>query len=158
MFNRVIATIDAKMVKPTADRPYEGMISIHSEISPMASSEYEQGRFVIGSQRDVGQKLNCIQYLWGRSDDYENVRQGSQKKWCIRQGIFVCCCRTEGWFTILLLSILLTRLGVVSPPYYPVLNRCREHAGLCLLSWYCRSATLSKTWSRSRGWWSHRST
>jgi hypothetical protein len=42
----VLAAIDAKMVKPAADRPYEGMISIHSEISPMASSEYEQGRCV----------------------------------------------------------------------------------------------------------------
>jgi exosome complex RNA-binding protein Rrp42 (RNase PH superfamily) len=42
----VLAAIDAKMVKPAADRPYEGMISIHSEISPMASSEYEQGRYV----------------------------------------------------------------------------------------------------------------
>ncbi|KIM32673.1 hypothetical protein M408DRAFT_312853 [Serendipita vermifera MAFF 305830] len=41
---RVLAAIDAKMVKPAADRPYEGMINIHSEISPMASSEYEQGR------------------------------------------------------------------------------------------------------------------
>lgn len=41
---RVLAAVDAKMVKPTPDRPYEGMINIHSEISPMASSEYEQGR------------------------------------------------------------------------------------------------------------------
>jgi len=41
-----VATIDAKMVKPTPDRPYEGMITIQSEISPMASSEYEQGRYV----------------------------------------------------------------------------------------------------------------
>ncbi|CAG7852324.1 Exosome complex component rrp45 AltName: Full=Ribosomal RNA-processing protein 45 [Serendipita indica DSM 11827] len=32
------------MVKPTPDRPYEGTINIHSEFSPMASSEYEQGR------------------------------------------------------------------------------------------------------------------
>jgi exosome complex RNA-binding protein Rrp42 (RNase PH superfamily) len=58
----VLAAIDAKMVKPAADRPYEGMISIHSEISPMASSEYEQGRCVrsihqvarIGLTCDVG--------------------------------------------------------------------------------------------------------
>ncbi|PVF97579.1 putative RRP45-exosome complex exonuclease [Serendipita vermifera] len=41
---RVLAAIDAKMVKPASDRPYEGMINIVSEISPMASSEYEQGR------------------------------------------------------------------------------------------------------------------
>ncbi|KAF8919472.1 ribosomal protein S5 domain 2-type protein [Mucidula mucida] len=41
---RVLANIDAKMVKPTAERPFEGMLSIHSEISPMAASEYEIGR------------------------------------------------------------------------------------------------------------------
>ncbi|KAF9443394.1 ribosomal protein S5 domain 2-like protein [Macrolepiota fuliginosa MF-IS2] len=41
---RVIAQTDAKMIKPPPERPFEGMISIHSEISPMASSEYEAGR------------------------------------------------------------------------------------------------------------------
>jgi len=46
VLNRVLAAIDAKMVKPAPDRPYEGMITIHSEISPMASTEYEQGRCV----------------------------------------------------------------------------------------------------------------
>lgn len=44
MLYRVIAQVDAKMVKPTPERPFEGSISIHSEISPMASSEYEAGR------------------------------------------------------------------------------------------------------------------
>ena len=34
------------MVKPTSDRPYEGMMTINCEISPMASSEFEQGRYV----------------------------------------------------------------------------------------------------------------
>ncbi|KAF5370567.1 hypothetical protein D9758_001800 [Tetrapyrgos nigripes] len=41
---RVLAHVDAKMVKPPPERPFEGIISIHSEISPMASSEYESGR------------------------------------------------------------------------------------------------------------------
>ncbi|KAJ6570187.1 ribosomal protein S5 domain 2-type protein [Mycena vulgaris] len=41
---RVIAHVEAKMVKPPPERPFEGMITIHSEISPMASSEYEIGR------------------------------------------------------------------------------------------------------------------
>ncbi|KAH9931740.1 ribosomal protein S5 domain 2-like protein [Amylocystis lapponica] len=41
---RVLAQVDAKMVKPPPERPLEGIISIHSEISPMASSEYEPGR------------------------------------------------------------------------------------------------------------------
>ncbi|KAK0197440.1 ribosomal protein S5 domain 2-type protein [Armillaria mellea] len=41
---RVIANVDAKMVKPLPERPFEGILTIHSEISPMASSEYELGR------------------------------------------------------------------------------------------------------------------
>jgi len=43
---RVLAQVEAKMVKPPPERPFEGQITIHSEISPMASSEYEQGRWV----------------------------------------------------------------------------------------------------------------
>ncbi|KAJ7746641.1 ribosomal protein S5 domain 2-type protein [Mycena metata] len=41
---RVVAHVNAKMVKPPPERPFEGIITIHSEISPMASSEYEVGR------------------------------------------------------------------------------------------------------------------
>ncbi|KAH7922243.1 ribosomal protein S5 domain 2-like protein [Leucogyrophana mollusca] len=41
---RVIAQVDAKMVKPLPERPFEGIITIHSEISPMASADYELGR------------------------------------------------------------------------------------------------------------------
>ncbi|KAI9566684.1 ribosomal protein S5 domain 2-type protein [Boletus coccyginus] len=41
---RVIAHVDAKMVKPPPERPFEGTITIHSEISPMASPDYELGR------------------------------------------------------------------------------------------------------------------
>ncbi|PPQ77829.1 hypothetical protein CVT25_015323 [Psilocybe cyanescens] len=41
---RVLAQIDAKMVKPLPERPFEGILTIHSEISPMASSDYEPGR------------------------------------------------------------------------------------------------------------------
>ncbi|KAF9466752.1 ribosomal protein S5 domain 2-type protein [Collybia nuda] len=41
---RVMAQVDAKMVKPPPERPFEGLITIHSEISPMASSDYEPGR------------------------------------------------------------------------------------------------------------------
>jgi exosome complex component RRP45 len=44
VLHRVIAQVEAKMVKPTPERPFEGSISIHSEISPMASSDYEAGR------------------------------------------------------------------------------------------------------------------
>jgi len=41
---RVIAEVDAKMVKPPPERPFEGSLTVHSEISPMASNEYETGR------------------------------------------------------------------------------------------------------------------
>ena len=41
---RVVAYVEGKMVKPTPERPYEGIITINSELSPMASSEYEPGR------------------------------------------------------------------------------------------------------------------
>ncbi|ETW76361.1 hypothetical protein HETIRDRAFT_328837 [Heterobasidion irregulare TC 32-1] len=41
---RVLAQVDAKMVRPPPERPYEGLVSIHAEISPMAAPEYEQGR------------------------------------------------------------------------------------------------------------------
>jgi exosome complex component RRP45 len=46
MLPRVIAAVDAIMIKPTPERPFEGIVSIQSEISPMASSEYETGRSV----------------------------------------------------------------------------------------------------------------
>ena len=44
IFCRVLAQVDGKMVKPTPERPLEGIITISSEISPMASSDYETGR------------------------------------------------------------------------------------------------------------------
>ncbi|CAD6590641.1 MAG: hypothetical protein TREMPRED_005835 [Tremellales sp. Tagirdzhanova-0007] len=40
----VLAQVTATVVKPRDDRPYEGFLLIHSEISPMASSVYEAGR------------------------------------------------------------------------------------------------------------------
>ncbi|KAF8493680.1 ribosomal protein S5 domain 2-like protein [Russula emetica] len=41
---RVLAQVDAKMVRPEPQRPFEGLITIHCELSPMASIEYEPGR------------------------------------------------------------------------------------------------------------------
>ncbi|KIJ55598.1 hypothetical protein M422DRAFT_220341 [Sphaerobolus stellatus SS14] len=38
---RVVANVDATMIKPLPERPFEGILTIHSELSPMASSEYE---------------------------------------------------------------------------------------------------------------------
>jgi len=34
------------MVRPESQRPFEGLITIHCELSPMASTEYEPGRYV----------------------------------------------------------------------------------------------------------------
>jgi len=44
----VLAQVSATIVKPRDDRPYEGFLLINSEISPMASSVYEAGRYVLG--------------------------------------------------------------------------------------------------------------
>lgn len=41
----VLAQVDAKMVRPEPQRPFEGLITIHCELSPMASMEYEPGRY-----------------------------------------------------------------------------------------------------------------
>jgi len=54
---RVLAHVDATMVKPQPERPFEGIITIHSELSPMASSEYEAlGRYAFF---DTIQELPC---------------------------------------------------------------------------------------------------
>ena len=44
VFYSVLAYVEAKMVKPPPERPLEGVITIHSELSPMAAAEYESGR------------------------------------------------------------------------------------------------------------------
>ncbi|KAH9955666.1 ribosomal protein S5 domain 2-like protein [Russula dissimulans] len=41
---RVLVQVDTKMVRPEPQRPFEGVITIHCELSPMASTEYESGR------------------------------------------------------------------------------------------------------------------
>ncbi|KAF9505215.1 hypothetical protein BS47DRAFT_564544 [Hydnum rufescens UP504] len=41
---RVIARVSGTIGRPRPDRPFEGSFTIHSEISPMASSVYEAGR------------------------------------------------------------------------------------------------------------------
>ncbi|KAL0252479.1 hypothetical protein I308_101871 [Cryptococcus tetragattii IND107] len=40
----ILAQVSATIVKPRDDRPYEGFLLINSEIGPMASSVYENGR------------------------------------------------------------------------------------------------------------------
>ncbi|KAL7414192.1 exosome complex exonuclease rrp45 [Mrakia frigida] len=40
----VFVRVSSTIVKPRQDRPYEGMISLNFELSPMASTSYETGR------------------------------------------------------------------------------------------------------------------
>ena len=42
----MLAHVEAKMVRPEPQRPFEGLITIHCELSPMAGAEYEAGRYV----------------------------------------------------------------------------------------------------------------
>jgi exosome complex component RRP45 len=44
--NRVMAHVEATMVKPASERPYEGVLNVHAELGPMAGIEYEPGRCV----------------------------------------------------------------------------------------------------------------
>ncbi|GAA5861510.1 hypothetical protein JCM5353_003511 [Sporobolomyces roseus] len=41
---KVIAQVSAEIVKPQPDRPYEGFLTLNTEIGPMASSVFEAGR------------------------------------------------------------------------------------------------------------------
>lgn len=80
---RVLAQVEAKMVKPPAERPFEGQITIHSEISPMASSEYEQGR---PSEEEVT-ITRMLDKIIRRSDvvDKESLCiQSGQRVWNLR--------------------------------------------------------------------------
>jgi len=80
---RVLAHVEGKMVKPTSERPLEGTITIHSEISPMASSEYEPGR---ASDEEVT-ITRMLDKVLRRSDaiDKESLCiQAGQRVWALR--------------------------------------------------------------------------
>ncbi|KAL0948060.1 hypothetical protein HGRIS_010684 [Hohenbuehelia grisea] len=90
---RVLAQVDATMVKPTPERPFEGMITIHSEISPMASSEYELGR---PSDEEVTM-TRMLDKVLRRSDTIEKESLcivSGQRVWHIRLTIH--CLSDEG--------------------------------------------------------------
>jgi exosome complex component RRP45 len=44
---RVLAVVEANMVRPTPERPYEGVLNINAEMGPMAGVEYEAGRYLL---------------------------------------------------------------------------------------------------------------
>ncbi|KAF4588066.1 hypothetical protein EYR38_010027 [Pleurotus pulmonarius] len=90
---RVLAQVDAKMVKPPPERPFEGMVSIHSEISPMASPEYEFGR---ASEEEVTM-TRMLDKVLRRSDtiDKESLCVvAGQRVWHVRLAIH--CLSDEG--------------------------------------------------------------
>ncbi|KAF5319211.1 hypothetical protein D9619_008721 [Psilocybe cf. subviscida] len=63
---RVLAQVEGRMVRPQPERPFEGSITIHSEISPMASTRPALGR---------------------RSHHHSHARQGFKEKRCCGQGV-----------------------------------------------------------------------
>lgn len=80
---RVLAQVDGKMVKPTPERPLEGIITINSEISPMASSDYDPGR---PSDEEVTM-TRMLDKVLRRSDavDKESLCvQAGQRVWHLR--------------------------------------------------------------------------
>ncbi|VDB87089.1 unnamed protein product [Peniophora sp. CBMAI 1063] len=80
---RVIAFVEGKMVRPTPDRPFEGAVSIHSEISPMASSEYEPGR----TSEEEAMLVRMLDKVLRRSDVVDKEAlcvQASERVWHIR--------------------------------------------------------------------------
>ncbi|TFY74116.1 hypothetical protein EWM64_g9896 [Hericium alpestre] len=80
---RVLANVEAKMVRPPPERRYEGIITIHSEISPMASSMYEPGR---SSEEEVALS-RMLDKVLRRSDtiDKESLCiQAGQRVWHLR--------------------------------------------------------------------------
>jgi exosome complex component RRP45 len=42
---RVLAVVEASMIRPTPERPYEGVLNINVEMGPMTGVEYEAGQY-----------------------------------------------------------------------------------------------------------------
>ncbi|ELU39792.1 exosome complex exonuclease rrp45 [Rhizoctonia solani AG-1 IA] len=53
-----LANVSATMTRPRPDRPYEGTVTIHTELSPMAAAIYDAGRLFEGV-RPLTEKL-CV--------------------------------------------------------------------------------------------------
>lgn len=45
--HRVAARVTAKVERPRADKPTEGVLIFNTEISPMASPVFESGRYIV---------------------------------------------------------------------------------------------------------------
>lgn len=157
---RVLAQVDAKMVKPQPERPIEGTITIHSEISPMASSDYEPGRWVCelffsyfiptrlkSIVRPSDEEVTITRMLdkvLRRSDAVD------KESLCILAGQRVCLSHI---FLIHLINSLAC-VGLAYSPYTSYPCRCRKYAWLCMSSRDCSTQALSKTrrwghWRRS---------
>jgi exosome complex component RRP45 len=56
------------MVRPEPQRPFEGLITIHCELSPMASTEYESGRYATASTSPFSRR-NHFLFLRRQSEE-----------------------------------------------------------------------------------------
>lgn len=50
----VFARVSSSVVRPRSDRPYEGIVTVHFELSPMASTSYETMKCVVSHPRFIG--------------------------------------------------------------------------------------------------------
>ncbi|KAG9086639.1 hypothetical protein FRC07_013022 [Ceratobasidium sp. 392] len=76
------------MARPRADRPYEGSITIHTELSPMASAIYETGR---SSEEEVA-LTRMIEKIIRRSEAVDREALcilAGQQVWAVRLTIHV---------------------------------------------------------------------
>ena len=46
-FSRIVARVSADVTQPFPDRKFDGLFTIVTELSPMASPSFEIGRFVL---------------------------------------------------------------------------------------------------------------
>ncbi|KAG8719618.1 hypothetical protein FRC08_002428 [Ceratobasidium sp. 394] len=85
---RALANVSASMTRPRADRPYEGSITIHTELSPMASAIYETGR---SSEEEVA-LTRMIEKIIRRSEAVDREALcilAGQQVWAVRLTIHI---------------------------------------------------------------------
>ena len=137
------------MVKPPAERPFEGQITIQSEISPMASSEYDQGRYVV---------FRIIRSDYGlattHSPSEEEVTIARMLDKIIRRSDVVdkeSLCIQSGQ-RVLTASLVhdcsppkLKWTGLELAAHDSLSGGLWEHAGLCMPGGDCRTETLPTT-------------
>ncbi|QRV78419.1 exosome complex exonuclease RRP45 [Ceratobasidium sp. AG-Ba] len=85
---RALANVSASMARPRTDRPYEGSITIHTELSPMASAIYETGR---SSEEEVA-LTRMLEKIIRRSEAVDREALcilAGQQVWAVRLTIHI---------------------------------------------------------------------